>query len=64
MKGTLPEGRRRRDWVEMYTRKRFLTVTGQHVAGTPTDILPSPKLYSVWQRWLQQGMQIEPMQRG
>src|SRR3954447_1602651 len=38
VKGTLPEGRRRRDWVEMYTRKRFLTVTGQHVAGTPTDI--------------------------
>ena len=56
VKGRLPEGRRRRDWVEMYTRRRFLTVTGQHVSGTPMDIKPSTRLYDTWQRWLQQGM--------
>lgn len=64
VKGHLPEGRRRRDWVEMYTRKRFLTVTGQHLDGTPVDIKPSPRLYDVWQRYLQQGMQIEPSPHG
>jgi primase-polymerase (primpol)-like protein len=56
VRGHLPEGRRRRDWVEMYTRRRFLTVTGQHIPGTPTEICPSPRLYDTWQRWLQQGM--------
>jgi primase-polymerase (primpol)-like protein len=56
VRGHLPEGRRRRDWVEMYTRRRFLTVTGQHIPGTPTEIRPSPRLYDTWQRWLQQGM--------
>lgn len=54
--GMLPDGRRRRDWVEMYDQKRFLTVTGNHVEGTPTEIMQSPRLYSTWQRWLQQGM--------
>lgn len=54
--GRLPEGRRRRDWVEMYTQRRFLTVTGSHVEGTPKDIMQSPRLYDTWQRWLQQGM--------
>jgi primase-polymerase (primpol)-like protein len=56
VRGLLPEGRRRRDWVEMYTRKRFLTVTGQHVTGTPTDVRSSARLYDTWQRFLQQGM--------
>ena len=56
VRGHLPEGRRRRDWVEMYVHKRFLTVTGQHLDGTPTEIRPSPRLYDTWQRWLQQGM--------
>lgn len=52
--GRLPDGRRRREWVEMYDQKRFLTVTGNWLAGTPQDIQASPRLYSVWQRWLQQ----------
>lgn len=56
VRGHLPEGRRRRDWVEMYTRKRFLTVTGQHIPGMPLEIRPSTRLYDTWQRWLQQGM--------
>lgn len=56
VRGRLPEGRRRRDWVEMYIRRRFLTVTGQHKEGTPIDIRSSAMLYSTWQRYLQQGM--------
>lgn len=31
---------RRRDRLEIYSRQRFLTVTGIHVAGTPGEILP------------------------
>jgi DNA polymerase len=29
--------------VEVYRDGHFLSVTGQHLAGTPTDILPAPK---------------------
>ena len=29
--------------VEIYCRSRYLTITGQHVAGTPFEILPAPK---------------------
>ena len=29
--------------VEIYARERFLTVTGRHIAGTPTEIRPAPK---------------------
>lgn len=38
VRGTLPAGGRRRGRVEMYDRGRFFTVTGQHLAGTPTTI--------------------------
>jgi primase-polymerase (primpol)-like protein len=38
VKGSLPLGRRRRDWVEAYVTRRFLTVTGQHLDGTPKTI--------------------------
>jgi putative DNA primase/helicase len=34
-RGSLPAGRRRRGFVEMYDGGRFFTVTGRHVAGTP-----------------------------
>lgn len=57
--GHLPEGRRRREWVEMYDQRRFLTVTGNHLENTPRDIMPSPRLYGTWQRWLQGGMRQE-----
>lgn len=29
--------------VEVYKNKRYLTITGNHVAGTPLDIQPAPK---------------------
>lgn len=34
-RGTLPPGRRRHGHIEMYDDKRFFTVTGRHVVGTP-----------------------------
>jgi putative DNA primase/helicase len=36
--GTLPPGRRRKGMVEMYSEKRFFTVTGRHLAGAPWTI--------------------------
>ena len=33
--GTLPPGRRRTKGVELYDRDRYVTVTGQHLVGTP-----------------------------
>jgi putative DNA primase/helicase len=38
VRGTLPAGRRRREWVEMYDSHRYLTLTGNHVDGTPLTI--------------------------
>jgi primase-polymerase (primpol)-like protein len=57
VKGTLPEGRRRRDWVELYSRRRFLSVTGQHVDSTPERVAArSPKLFTVWDEYVQHEM--------
>ena len=50
--GRLPAGRRRRDDIEIYSRARFLAVTGARLEGTPADITSSPNLYSVWRRWV------------
>lgn len=38
MRGVLPPGRRRCGGVELYDGGRFFTLTGRHVAGTPTDL--------------------------
>ena len=38
LQGQLPEGGRKRGNVEMYDRGRFLTVTGNHVEGTPLEV--------------------------
>lgn len=53
--GRLPDGRRRRDWVEMYDQNRFLTVTGAVLPGCVGDVKHSPDLYQVWERWLNRG---------
>ncbi len=37
-RGTLPPGRRRKGTVEMYCDGRYFTVTGAHLADTPTSI--------------------------
>jgi len=54
-KGTLPEGRRRRDWVEMYCQRRFLTVTGQRLPDTPDHLTVPARLYTVWDQYLNRG---------
>jgi putative DNA primase/helicase len=36
--GFIPDGRNRRDGVEMYDDARFFTVTGEHVDGTPATV--------------------------
>jgi putative DNA primase/helicase len=38
VRGTLPHGRRRRDWVEMYDSHRYLTLTGQKLPDVPATI--------------------------
>jgi hypothetical protein len=40
VQGTLPLGGRRKGPLELYDAARYLTVTGHHVAGTPTTIEP------------------------
>ena len=55
LRGTLPEGRRRRGWVEMYSQRRFLTVTGHKLAAAPPYLTSSHNLYAVWDRWLNRG---------
>ena len=38
VRGTLPDRGRKKGNVEMYVSDRYLTVTGDHLAGTPTTI--------------------------
>lgn len=38
VRGSLPPSGRKRGNVEMYAQARFLTITGQHLAGCPTAI--------------------------
>lgn len=38
LRGTLPPGRRRKGPVEIYSEKRFLTITGSHLEGTPDRV--------------------------
>jgi len=38
VRGVLPPGGRKRGHIELYDRARYLTVTGQHVAGMPRAI--------------------------
>src|SRR5215203_5725254 len=35
VRATLPEGRNRKGRFEAYDRRRYFTVTGEHLAGTP-----------------------------
>lgn len=38
VRATLPPGARKRGQIEMYDRLRFMTLTGAHVAGTPSTV--------------------------
>jgi putative DNA primase/helicase len=51
--GHLPPGRRRRDWVEMYSERRFLTVTGHKLANASPTIKTAPRhLHNLWLEYL------------
>jgi putative DNA primase/helicase len=34
LRGTLPPSGRRKDWLEVYAAKRYMTVTGEHLPTT------------------------------
>ena len=53
VRGTLPPGRRRRDWVEMYSTRRFLAVTGHALSGFQRTIRVAPRLYNLWLEYLE-----------
>jgi putative DNA primase/helicase len=53
VRGLLPPGRRRRDWVEMYSERRYLTVTGHRLPNASPTIKMAPRnLYNVWAEFL------------
>ncbi|MCE9566590.1 MAG: hypothetical protein K8U57_31595 [Planctomycetes bacterium] len=43
LRGQKPDGRKKKGNVEMYNWGRFLTVTGQHVSGTPETVTERPE---------------------
>ncbi len=55
VKGRLPEGRRRRGWVEIYDHHRFLSVTGQRLGAHDVPMTRQRGLEVVWRHWLQNG---------
>ena len=42
--GKLPDGGRKKGDFEIYQSGRYLTVTGNHIAGTPTEIMNRPDI--------------------
>ena len=42
LRGAVPGGGRRSGQVELYSNRRFFTLTGQQLAGTPTTINDRP----------------------
>lgn len=48
IKGKLPPGPRRRGQIEVYDSGRFLTLTGQHLPGTPTAIQDRAGVIDAW----------------
>jgi hypothetical protein len=45
--------------VEIYTKGRYLTVTGQHIPGTPTEIREAPRLIAYLQERADQFREVE-----
>jgi putative DNA primase/helicase len=61
VRGALPTDGNKRGDVEMYDRARYLTVTGRHVAGTPTTIEQrDDALRAVHERFVGGAPQSEP----
>jgi putative DNA primase/helicase len=53
VRGVLPPGRRRRDWLEFYSTRRFLTVTGHKLPNAVPIIRPARHLFSLWDEYLE-----------
>ena len=54
VEGDLPDGRNRKDDLELYETARFFTVTADHVAETPTTIQPRTQaLRSVYEEYVE-----------
>jgi primase-polymerase (primpol)-like protein len=52
-RGGLPEGRRKRGPVEIYDRRRYVTITGQRLPGSPAKIEDrSAELAEVWRKYV------------
>jgi putative DNA primase/helicase len=52
IKGKLPNGGRRKDKLEVYDDRRYVTVTGDHVSTAPTIIHDrQPELDAVYAEW-------------
>lgn len=61
VEGALPGDRNRKDWVECYDTKRFFTVTGEHVDGTPAAIgTREEPLVWLYREYLDPGYEPEP----
>jgi putative DNA primase/helicase len=48
LKGQLPPKGRRKGDIEVYDEKHFVTLTGHHLAGTPTTIEPRQETLEAW----------------
>jgi putative DNA primase/helicase len=52
IKGKLPNGRRRKDKLEVYDDRRYVTVTGDHVSTAPTSIQDrQSELDAIYAEW-------------
>jgi primase-polymerase (primpol)-like protein len=65
LEGSLPEGRNRKDDLELYETARFFTVTGDHLKGTPKSIQPrDAELDAIYQEHLCQGTENDNAESG
>jgi putative DNA primase/helicase len=54
---------RRKGPVELYNANRYLTVTGDHVAGTPEDVMPRlPQLRQLYKQYLRKNKQKQSLE--
>jgi putative DNA primase/helicase len=64
-RGSLPAGRRIREWVEMYSSKRFLTITGAWLESTPAVLEQrTSELWAIWEFYVQQSWRGVLVRRG
>jgi putative DNA primase/helicase len=50
LRGTLPPGGRRRAGIEVYSERRYMTVTGEHLPTTPCILIDRQDVLTSWHR--------------